>query len=163
MTVEYLSKQDAAAVRERKQTIVDRELDKLYKRHGSVSTEMVLQAARDAKHPMHRYFEWDDSVAAEKYRQGQALSMIMASKMVVVLEEQRNAPAKVVGAHRPEVRRLVSAFRGDGFKMRKEALNDHDERAALIAKHKERLRSWCRSVIDIDELSEIREWLEAQL
>lgn len=160
---EYLSKQEAAKVRERKQVVVDREFDKLYAKHKTITTDLVLKAARDAKHPLHSFFEWDDTVAAEKYRQHQALQLIMASKMVVVLEQARNAPPQVVGASRPEVRRLVSGFRGEGFKMRNEALSDTEQRTVIVERYKSRLRGWCESTVDIPELSEIREAVLAAL
>jgi hypothetical protein len=154
---EYLSKQDAAIVRERKQVVIDRELDRLYEEHGNITTDLVLRTARDPKHPLHQYFEWDDEAAAEKYRQHQALQMIMASKMVVVLEKAANGgPPRVVASERPEVRRLVAGFRGEGFKMRKEALSNDEERAVMVERAMSRLRGWCDSTVDIPELSRLR-------
>lgn len=152
---EYLAKSDT--VKQPKQLVVDTVLDVLYKQHGSVTTEFVLEAARDLKNPLHRYFDWDDSVAAEKWRKQQALSLIMSSKYTLVLDSKQSPPA-VLGAL-PEVRKLLNAFRGEGFKIRKDALANGDSRRALIEKWKERLRSWMRETADIDELSELREAL----
>ena len=160
--MKYVEKNDASLVREKKTLVVDRELEKLYEQHGTVSTEIVLDAARNKKHPLHKYFEWDDSIAGEKWRQSQALQMIMASKMVVILNGSEEPP-RVVGCKQQEVRRLVSAFRGEGFKMRKEALDDEEVRKAVVDKKKEMLRSWCRGVVDIDELKKIREMIERML
>lgn len=155
--MEYLSKQDAAVVRERKQVVVDRELDRIYKKHRTVTTELVVEAAKDADHPLHGYFEWDDGKAAQKYRHSQALQMIMASKMVVVLKDAGEGPPRVVHGERPEVRRLVSSFRGEGFKMRKEALSNDESRAVIVERFKARLRGWCESVVDIPELQDLRD------
>jgi hypothetical protein len=160
---EYLSKQDAAVVRERKQVVIDKELDRLYAKHKTVTTELLLTEARNPKHALHRYFEWDNDVAGEKYRQHQALQMIMASKMVVVLEQTKNAPPRVVASERPEVRRLVSGFRGEGFKMRKEALSDDEQRSVMVERYRSRLRGWCDSTVDISELGELRELILGQL
>jgi hypothetical protein len=154
---EYMSKQDASIVRERKQVVIDRALDRLYEEHGNITTDLVLSTARDPKHPLHQYFDWDDESAAEKYRQHQALQMIMASKMVVVLEKAANGgPPRVVASERPEVRRLVAGFRGEGFKMRNEALSNDEERAVMVARLKSRLRGWCDSTVDIPELGRLR-------
>lgn len=158
-----MTKEAAGAVRERKQTVVDRELTKIHKKHGNVTETLLLQEARKPSHPLHEFFEWDDSIAAESWRKGQALSMIMASKMVVVLQQNANSPPSVVRGEQPEVRQFVSAFRGEGLKLRKDALADDGQRAAIIAKHKSRLRGWCRETIDIEELSPLREEILRQL
>ena len=152
-----------AIARERKQVLVDRELTKLHEKHGNITEAILLNEARDPEHPLHHYFEWDDTIAAENYRRNQALAMIMASKMVVVLQQQANAPPTVIRSEQPEVRRLVSAFRGEGFVMRTDALADADQRAAIVERHKSRLRGWCRETSDIEELSSLREVILRQL
>lgn len=40
--------------------------------HGSLTPALVVDVARDPKHPLHSRFEWDDSIAAEKWRHEQA-------------------------------------------------------------------------------------------
>lgn len=153
---QYITKEKASVVRERKQTVIDRELDRIYEKHKNVTTDLVIAEAKDKANPLHAYFEWDDKVAGEKFRQTQALQMLMASKFVVVLETSRSNPPRVVSANQPEVRRFVSSFRGEGFKMRNEVLSDKDERAVLIARFRARLRGWCDAVVDIEELAPLR-------
>lgn len=48
---------------------------------GELKPEYVLDAARDPDHPLHSRFEWDDSVAAEKYRLEQAHTLIQKAKI----------------------------------------------------------------------------------
>jgi hypothetical protein len=43
---------------------------------GELTPPAVVDAARDKKSPLHRHFEWDDNVAANKYRLDQARSLI---------------------------------------------------------------------------------------
>lgn len=157
-TLEYVTKEK----RERKSVIVDRELERIYKRHKRVTVEVVLAEAAKPNHPLHSYFEWDDVAAGQKYRMVQAYSLIMASKFVVQLVENgETTPRKVKGS--ANVRRLVSAFRGEGFKMRVDALKDAESRVAIVEKKRSQLRSWCESVTDIDELTELRESILAKL
>ena len=156
-TIEYVSKADDSRMRQKKQVVVDRELDRIYEKHGTITTDLLVQVAADVKHPLHRYFEWDDSVAAKKYRAAQATAMIMASKMVLVLSKKENGDQpRVISAEKTEVRRLVAPFRGDGFKMRNKALDVDEERAAIIERKKSVLRSWCREAADIAELNDLR-------
>jgi hypothetical protein len=48
---------------------------------GVLKPEFVLDAARDPEHPLHSRFEWDDSVAAEKFRLDQAHTLIQKAKV----------------------------------------------------------------------------------
>lgn len=156
--LEYVGKEK----RERKSVVIDRELERIYKKHKVVTVDIVLNEAAKSSHPLHSYFEWDDQAAAQKYRTVQAYSLIMASKFVVQLVENGDTtPRQVTGT--ANVRRLVSAFRGEGFKLRTDALKNAESRAAIVETKRSQLRSWCNSVIDIDELSELRQSILAKL
>ena len=48
---------------------------------GEVTAEQVLDLARPKRSPIHKYFDWNDSVAAEKWRLHQA-RMIMCSIVI---------------------------------------------------------------------------------
>lgn len=153
---QYATKQQAGVKQERKSVIVDRELDRLYKIHGHLTAEIVLNAAASPKNPLNPYFEWDDAEAAIKFRLQQATNLLLGSKMVVFLNQPKNA-APIATSHPVEVRRLVSAFRGEGFRMRNEVLNDADLRAAMIEKKIGNLRGWCDETVDITELQPLRQ------
>lgn len=156
--LEYVDKEK----RERKGVTVDRELERIYKKHKVVTVEVVLTEAAKPMHPLHSYFEWDNNVAAEKYRIVQAYSLIMASRFTVQLVENGKTSSREVKG-KAQVRRLVSAFRGEGFRMRTDALKEAESRSAIIETKRSQLRSWCDSVIDITELSELRQTILAKL
>lgn len=48
---------------------------------GKLTPATVVDAARDPEHPLHARFEWDDTVAAEKYRHHQAHELIQIVKI----------------------------------------------------------------------------------
>ena len=152
-TVEYKTKQELAP--EKKQVVVDRELKKLFEKHGDVTGDLVLNTARDPRHPLHLFFDWDDTIAGEKWRQAQALQLIIASKIIPILKQGPRLP-KMVSPHTPSVRGYVSAFRNGGFKARKVALSEAETRGAFIEKRLSVLRFWCDSVVDLEELQPIR-------
>ncbi len=56
--------------------IIRSEYARLRKTHGAVTPVVIVDAARDPKSPLHRFFDWDDSSAAEKYRRSQAGELI---------------------------------------------------------------------------------------
>lgn len=51
-------------------------LEYIEKRDGSVTSETFLDYSRPVEAETHSMFEWDDSVAAEKFRLGQAARII---------------------------------------------------------------------------------------
>jgi hypothetical protein len=52
------------------------QLEQVRKDYGRLTPRNVVDAARDPANPLHRRFEWDDSVAAERYRLAQARQLI---------------------------------------------------------------------------------------
>lgn len=57
-------------------------------RNEPLTQELVVEKARDPKSPAHKYFEWRDSVAAHRYRLGQAGELIRSVKCEVVFEDR---------------------------------------------------------------------------
>ncbi len=48
---------------------------------GALTPALVVDTARDPEHPLHSRFEWDDSVAAEKWRLEQASQLLRVVKL----------------------------------------------------------------------------------
>jgi hypothetical protein len=156
--MKYTTKENAMVKREKKQVVVEKALDAIYEKHGTLSTELVIEEAKDPNHKLHRFFDWDDEVAGKKWRETQAYALIMATKFVVVLNGQQNGPPKVMGAS-VEVRKFVNGFHGEGFKMRNDAVNDDETRRGMVEKKIAVLKSWCRETVDLEELKELREMI----
>ena len=57
-------------------------LQAIYDQAGELTPGLVVDTARDPKNPLHSCFEWDDTVAAEKYRIVQAGQLIRSVKVV---------------------------------------------------------------------------------
>ena len=64
------------------------EIRKLEDRRGRLSAEEVLEAARPVASPLHGFFEWDDSKAAEAHRLEQARDLIRRVKIELEFEER---------------------------------------------------------------------------
>lgn len=69
------------------------ELNRIYEKHGSLTPEDVVAESRDEHAPLHSVFEWDDSIAAERYREQQAGTLIRA--VVTVAEDNAGAKQEV--------------------------------------------------------------------
>lgn len=58
------------------------ELDRIYREHGCIDPETVVNESRNKSAPLHPLFEWDDKVAAERWRENQA-RVIIANVAIV--------------------------------------------------------------------------------
>ena len=52
--------------------------------HGEIQPQDIVADARNANSPLHSFFEWDDSEAAEQYRLSQARGLIRAVVAVYI-------------------------------------------------------------------------------
>lgn len=101
------------------------ELRKIAKKHnGILHAEDVIAEARQLQSPLHACFEWNDGVAAEKYRLEQARNMI-----------------RITVIYQPKCEREITAFvslksdryEGDGgYKFVPDVVKTRAGRAALI-------------------------------
>lgn len=49
--------------------------------YGKLTPKLLVDVARDPDHPLHQRFEWDDTTAAEKWRQSQAHELIQTLRV----------------------------------------------------------------------------------
>lgn len=57
-------------------------LQAVYDKHGQLTPSLVVQEAKKKTHPLHGRFTWDDTEAAEKWRESQAQELIRSVKIV---------------------------------------------------------------------------------
>lgn len=79
-------------------------LQSIYDRDGRLTPRSVLDSARHPDSPLHNKFEWNDSVAAERYRLAQAGDLIRKVK----IKHRPDKPARVI-------REFVSVHNADGY------------------------------------------------
>lgn len=56
-------------------------LEEIRRKRGTLTPAVVLDEARDPAHPLHHRFEWDDGVAAERWRRHQAHELIVSVRV----------------------------------------------------------------------------------
>lgn len=57
------------------------ELQSIYQRRHILTPPVVVEEARSVESPLHSHFEWDDTVAGEKYRLVQASELIRSVRV----------------------------------------------------------------------------------
>ena len=60
----------------------------IYKQHGEVKSQELVDTARPTSSPIHDAFEWDDSIAGEKYRLIQADTWIR--NVTIIIEDKED-------------------------------------------------------------------------
>lgn len=76
----------ASKLSEKQSKIIAAELRKIEAECSIITPKLVVARASDKRNPMHGFFEWDDTAAAERYREWQARSLIL--KVYVVPSDQ---------------------------------------------------------------------------
>lgn len=62
-------------------------LEAIEAKNGEITPRLVVDAARESESPLHPCFEWDNSVAAEKFREDQARGVIRSIRVVFTAQE----------------------------------------------------------------------------
>jgi hypothetical protein len=104
---------------------VKHELEGLRQRNGGkILAAQVVDFARNPETALHGYFEWDDSLAAEKYRLAQARALI---RVAVVVEPTTSE------AVRAYVSLSSDRQAGGGYRAIAEVLSDEILKETLLA------------------------------
>ncbi len=113
----------------------------------------ILEKARDSKTELHKCFEWDDTVAAEKYRIIQARTIV---RMLVVVEDKPDPDI-------PPVRYFFKTSNGEGYKPAPVVFHLQDEYKALLNRAYNELRAFSNKYSRLQELEEVLELIDGLL
>ena len=97
------------------------EFDRIYDKCGELTKENLVEESRDEQAALHACFEWNDAVAAEKYRIEQAGDMI---RCLVTVEKPNDNKEPIV------VRAYVKTT--ENFEPIKVALQSDEKYAVLV-------------------------------
>lgn len=122
---------------------VGRELEKI----ENLTPENVVDVARNENNVMHDMFEWDDSIAGEKYRKTQASRILAAIQVKIIVDNEPNK----------QVRAFVTTKRDSNFKPIEKVVKNVDQYALLLDKAYRELNY---IKIKYENLKEIQELLE---
>lgn len=125
------------------------ELERIKTERGYLSPENVVEESRPPEAPLHGCFEWDDAIAARKYRCQQA-SHIIRSITVDIEHPSKNSPVSV---------RAFVAIPG-GYTDIITAVRTPDYHAAMLKEALDELSAFKRKYNDLRELSMVFEAIE---
>lgn len=107
----------------------------------------VVEKAKDSQSEMHGCFEWNDTIAGQKYRESQAASMI---RQLVIVKDSDGEPKKT------NIRFFVSTGKRDNtYTPTKRIIRKQDEYEALLERAMAELRAFKQKYSSLSELDEI--------
>lgn len=66
------------------------EINRLAKQNdGKITPLQLVEAAQDTDSPLHGYFEWDDTEAAQKYREAQARTLLRSCEIKFTVNNRK--------------------------------------------------------------------------
>jgi hypothetical protein len=120
-------------------------LKKLMKRDGKLHPRTVVDEARDESSPLHKHFEWDDSIAGEKYRLEQARTLICNVRIIPDEGSKKSV--------RAFVNLLPERFDGGGYRLASEVIGNAELRQQLIKTAIIELAAWRKRHSDLMDLA----------
>lgn len=114
---------------------------------GRLTAANVVDESRPEDAPLHNEFEWNDGIAAEKYREEQARYLIRNIRIVNEKEEPRRMYFNIVQAEK-------------GYSSINTILQSPDKTQALLEKALKDLISWQNRYKEIKELSGVVQEIE---
>lgn len=109
---------------------------------GGLTAKRLLDASRPEDAPLHDEFEWNDSEAAEKYREQQARHII--NSLTIVVEEK------------PVTRAFVNIrVAGPAYESINVIVQQQDKYAALLDQCKKELQAFLKKYNSIKELAPV--------
>lgn len=107
------------------------ELKKIEEKYGYLQPKYILEEAKRDNHPLHNCFEWSDNLAAQKWRETQARSML---RVVVIQKEYSSEPIRAFVQIRED---------GEGrYRNFEDVMIDPDEAQKQINQAKRELDKW---------------------
>ena len=116
---------------------------------GRLTPQSLVDASRPEDAPLHGCFEWDDTVAAEKWRQTQAAYIIRSVEVTV---EETSEPTRAFVATIKDNKREYQSI---GY-----VLRDTNSREYLLEQAKKELLSFKRKYQNLFELSQVFDAIE---
>jgi len=113
----------------------------------------VLKEAKDPNSPLHKYFEWDNTAAAEKWRLRQAFELIAAVREMDVITSNRKRPRQLDTSGVKSSRRLyLCPENKKPYKLRMQVVEDDNLRHKQVRKRLGILQSWVKESGGLREL-----------
>ena len=143
---------------------VGEELERLEAENGSVTKEMVVDAARPEDSVMHRIFEWNDAKAGEMWRRQQAKVMLSSLHIVVETQDEQQEPQTITIRAYSNIEEDNSRFKARYINTTTALINERDRLVKNAERELEEFSRKYRTLTEFaDIIAAIDEWKEDHL
>lgn len=133
--------------------VVSKVLNELANSDGGLTPKTLLDASRDVSAPLHNEFEWNDGIAAEKYREYQARQIILNVYVQYSTDEQEREQQE---------RAFVPVPGGkSAYVTLKTAMTNDEWKAHLMEEAKRDMKSFAAKYRRLTELQDLIHEMEA--
>lgn len=140
MKLKYVSNPATNRIPKKEIKTVAKALLAIQKESSVITVQEIVRRAAPAKSPLHKYFEWDDSKAARRYREYQARQLIM--QVYVVDADDENAfPVRAFVNLEPEPDG-EDFIAGQGYVATSSVAGKQNYEAQVLNYAKEQLAQW---------------------
>jgi hypothetical protein len=138
--------------------VAGEEIERVRSKLGFITPLELLDASRQRDSRLHSAFEWNDSVAGERYRQEQARHIIKAVIVEISQKDEGSVEVRAFVSVRPETDSGKPSFTSLG-----DAMADSDLREQVVIRAYQELRGWHKRYSVYQELAEAAREIEAQI
>lgn len=143
-------------------TTLKEELEKIAAKHKLLTAEIVLQHAVKKNSPLHNYFQWEDTIAANEYRKIQAAGLIRRIKVQYHVTEDKcvtvrawhNVQIETVIPHRNN-ENITETEEHGAYVSLDQVMNSAKYRAQLLAQCKIDIAAFRRKYAALNEVASI--------
>lgn len=124
-------------------------LEAMEKAHGHVTAQMVLDDSRPEEAVLHPCFEWDDEVAAEKWRKQEARELIGNLVIVHLIKQEEEGPKEV------QVRAFSNVQRqneGAVYRSTITAMHEDESRDRILENARREMEIYARKYKDLVDI-----------
>jgi hypothetical protein len=130
------------------------ELERIQATHNGISPQVVVDESKPKDAILHKCFEWNDTKAAEKYREQQA--RVLIANIVTVKFEEEQEEIKPVRAFI----NVVDCDEPAKYVSLKTALSDENYRKQMYDKALSELKSFQQKYSNLQELADLFKEIE---
>lgn len=129
-------------------------LESLERKHGMVTPKLIIDDSRPQTAVLHKCFEWDNDIAAEKYRESQAGFILRNLVTISVNQKKENQES--------EIRAFVNVTKDEdrGFISIHKAMTDDVLRKQLLENAFAELNAFKNKYQQLNELAKLFEEIE---
>lgn len=137
--------------------VAGHEIERVEQKYGEVTAVNLLDESRPEDAPLHKCYEWDDSVAAEQYRLFQSRKILSAVHVVILNDDGAKVETRMMA-------NVTENRTGEGRYINMVAALAHvDSRAIVLNRAREEMKTFKDKYQNLSELSKVMQAIDDTL